>query len=86
MVLERVNLPDSTGGDDSAFALVDMQLWLSGSQLLKEHEKCLLLDLAVGHDADSLALRDGQPVTKMRQRISRARRAATAAYAVEVAA
>lgn len=85
-VPEQVNMADSTGRDDSAFALVDMQMWLSGSQLLKEPEKDLLLDLAVGHDAESLALRDGQPVTKMRQRISRARRAAIAAYAVEVAA
>ena len=83
---EQSATSDRVGSDDSGYAVVDMRLWLLSSPRLKSSEKVLLLALASGHDAESLAARDGLPIAQVRQRISRARRAAVAAYTVEVAA
>lgn len=58
--------------------------WLAGTHSVTPAQRDLLQALALGHDAEYLACRMGVPVQRVRERISRARRAAHAGYVAEV--
>jgi DNA-directed RNA polymerase specialized sigma24 family protein len=66
------------GGD--LYAAVDALLWLEATNGLSDRERELLLGLTAGEDAESLSRRVNVPVQRMRERISRARQAAGAAW------
>lgn len=76
--------PD-VGQVDWSYAVVELYQWIDTSPSLSSSERQLLHDLASGEDAESLAARDGVPVARMRERISRARAAGRLAYRREVA-
>lgn len=77
------SLPD-VGTIDPAYVVVDIYHWLDTSPSLRPADRQLLRALAQGEDAHSLAPRYSLPVSRMRERISRARSAARAAYYREV--
>ncbi|MGW1124832.1 hypothetical protein [Streptomyces sp. NPDC002526] len=58
------------------FQEIEMLAWISGEPELKEPDRALLIDLALGQDAEMIAERDGLPVVRIRERISRCRRQA----------
>jgi hypothetical protein len=76
------SLPD-VGMVQADYAVVDLIQWIDTSPSLSPGERRLLRDLAAGEDAESLARRDDVPVTRMRERISRARSVGKAAYQSE---
>ncbi|WP_435059407.1 hypothetical protein [Streptomyces sp. bgisy060] len=59
-----------------AFQEIEMLAWISVEPGFKEPDRALLIDLALGQDAEMLAERDGVPVARIRERISRCRRQA----------
>jgi hypothetical protein len=67
--------------DENGFGEFDVLHWLATTTQLPDGVRALLQDLASGHDANSLAMRDNLPVARMRERISRARRQGRIAYA-----
>jgi hypothetical protein len=64
---------------DASFAVVDALDWLEHAAV-SDSDRHLLRGLADGADAHSLAEADGVGVQRMRERISRARRAAATDY------
>ncbi|WP_212749052.1 hypothetical protein [Nocardia cyriacigeorgica] len=62
------------GAEDQNFRLVDIRLWIQSEPTITVRDREILNNLAAGESAESLANRDGLPVTLVRQRISRARR------------
>lgn len=65
---------------------IDTLDWLARTDGLTEGQRRILFDLADGHDAHSISLRDGVPPTRIQERVSRARRAGRQAYDHEVVA
>lgn len=76
-------LPD-VGVVEANFAVIELIQWIDTSPSLSQGERRLLRDLVAGEDAESLARRDGVPVTRMRERISRARSVGKAGYQSEI--
>ena len=68
------------GGFDTA----DLRQWLDTTRLLSARERWILQALADGADAEMLSAWLNLPLARVRERISRARRVASAAYAREV--
>lgn len=64
-------------------AVVDILAWLRTTPSLSLAERELLLDLAAGEDAESLARRTGAKIASVRQKISRARAAARTAWEID---
>lgn len=60
--------------------VIDLRLWLRDTKRITEQQRRLLMLLADEHDADAVASMYGIPPPRMREQISRARRAARAAY------
>jgi hypothetical protein len=60
--------------------------WLARTSSLTDGQRRILSDLADGHDAESLSTRDRVPLGRIRERISRARRAGWEAYQHEMIA
>ncbi|MER6279768.1 hypothetical protein ABT202_26345 [Streptomyces sp900105245] len=83
--LSDVAPQDEPGGEDVSFAAVELREWLRTTPSLAELQRQLLQNLATGMESDTLAPRLGVPLPRMRQQISRARKIARSAYAVEVA-
>ncbi len=77
------SLPDVRAVQED-YAVVDVIQWIDTSPALGVSDRRLLRDLAAGEDAESLACRDGVPVRRMRERISRARSVCKACYEREV--
>lgn len=67
-------------------AAVDVRDWLVRTTSLTDGQRRILSDLADGHDATTLSIRDHLPLNRVQERISRARRIGWAAYQQEVAA
>lgn len=65
-------------GDE--YAAVDALLWLETTSSLSDREREVLRGLARGEDAESLSVRVKIPPQRMRERVSRARRAANVAW------
>jgi hypothetical protein len=59
---------------DARYPVVEILAWLTSEPNLNAGERVVLGELARGHDAASIAHRDGVALTQTRQRISRARR------------
>lgn len=74
----------SSAPDGGHYATVEWREWLRTSSAISATHRCLLLQLADGHDAEDLAKVYGLPVRVMRQRISRARSVARSARALDV--
>ncbi len=74
------------GADEGGYAAVELLDWLRMSPSLTTPERRLILDLSRGEDASSLASKYGVPIARIRERISRARATARAAYGREVLA
>jgi hypothetical protein len=72
------------GADEDGYAVVELLDWLRTSPSLTPPLRRLIVDLSRGEDALSLASKYGVPVARIRERISRARAAARAAYLREV--
>lgn len=70
----------SPGGEAEIFD------WLERSRSLTSAQRQLLIDLARGQDAESIAIRDAVPVARVRERIARARAAGWISYQVEACA
>lgn len=68
------------GHVDGRYLVVELMAWLSNEPGLAKNERSLLVALARGGDAASLAARHGLPLPRMRERISRARRNARALW------
>ena len=66
--------------DADETAIVDLLKWLESTSHLKASERAILRCLAQGEDAESLAANAAVPVSSMRQKISRARASARAAW------
>jgi hypothetical protein len=66
--------------DADETAVVDLLKWLESTSHLKAGEREILRCLARGEDAESLAAHTNVPVSSMRQKISRARASARAAW------
>lgn len=72
---------------EGAYDVVEVAVWVCGQSGLREQDRALLLQLAQGHDSETLAEKMDIPVTRMRERISRCRRQARQLWdAVEIAA
>ncbi|MCD5341429.1 hypothetical protein LR392_04195 [Arthrobacter sp. AK04] len=67
-----------------AYAEFELLDWLAHTSTLNTEQRVLLTAVAHGHDVTSLALVTGVPLQRMRERLSRARRAAFNGYALEV--
>jgi len=63
---------------------VEMREWLDHTPSLTDDERTLLHALADGFDAELIALARNLPIKRVRERISRARRAARRGYYLEV--
>lgn len=63
--------------------IVELRVWLHGTSGVNEGQRRLLSLLAVGKDAADLAAMHRVPLPRMREQISRARRAARSAYQAE---
>lgn len=66
------------------FAEVEMMEWLDHTPCVTEEQRWLLKALAADFDAEFLALAMNLPIKRVRERISRARRAARTGYRAEV--
>ncbi|MFD8248463.1 hypothetical protein [Nocardia sp. NPDC059691] len=62
------------GAEDQNFRLAEIRVWIQSEPALTVGDRAMLNSLAAGENAESLAHRNGLPVTHVRQRISRARR------------
>ncbi|MEO9322234.1 hypothetical protein ABFT23_02005 [Nocardioides sp. C4-1] len=71
-------------GGPSSLEAIETVVWLTGTRAITEVQRSILMALAQGHDAASLADRQGVPIARMRERIARARAAGRRAYAGEV--
>lgn len=67
-------------------AAVDALDWLARTPSLTDSQRRILSDLAEGHDATTLSIRDRVPLSRIQERISRARRVGWAAYQHEAVA
>jgi hypothetical protein len=77
-VLRSARLTESSGE-----GVVDILTWLETTPSLNSSQRQLLLDLAAGEDAVSIAARDGLPVARVQERISRARNVGWNAFQAE---
>lgn len=84
--VEGHSFTQEPGVTDGGYAVVDLLQWIHSTSALTALERRLILDLAEGEDAGSIASRTGVPVARMRERISRVRKIARHAYSLEVAA
>ncbi|MFF3060174.1 hypothetical protein [Streptomyces sp. NPDC057909] len=64
------------GYDEGAFHEIEMMAWLCVEPGFKERDRKLLIDLALGHDTETLAERDGISVVRLREHVSRCRKRA----------
>lgn len=71
---------------DAGYLVVEIRAWLQTEPQLANGERTLLEDLTHGHDAASIARRNGVPLPRMRERISRARRRARTLWTAAEAA
>ncbi|MFE6981114.1 hypothetical protein [Streptomyces griseus] len=62
--------------EEFGYAQTEMICWISSELGFKDAERSLLIDLALGHDCEILAQRDGLPVQRVREHISRSRKRA----------
>ncbi|WP_098897940.1 hypothetical protein [Streptomyces sp. st77] len=74
------------GVSDRDYPLVEIFEWLRVEPGISQEQRTLLLALARGDDAVSLAHREGLPVARVRERISRARKAARQLWKASVLA
>ncbi|MEV7482703.1 hypothetical protein ACIQGA_09635 [[Kitasatospora] papulosa] len=74
------------GGKDRDYLLVEINEWLRSEPGITHDQRALLQALARGEDAASLAHCEGLPVARVRERISRARRAAREIWKASVLA
>lgn len=74
------------GEDDGRFAVVDITVWWQTTSSLAEGQRDLLSQLVAEEDTEVLAAAHGLVPARMRERISRVRRTARTAYALEVTA
>ncbi|MFF9567607.1 hypothetical protein [Streptomyces sp. NPDC014685] len=74
------------GIGDREYPVVEILEWLRVEPRISQEQRTLLMALARGEDADSLAHREGLPVARMRERISRARKAARQLWKASVLA
>ena len=65
---------------DNQEAVIDLRLWLRDTNGITEQQRRLLMLLADDYDADAIAAMYRIPASRIRERISRARKAARAAY------
>lgn len=61
---------------ESAFFKVEILAWICVEPEFREPDRELLMDLALGHEAEALAEQHGVSLPRMRERISRCRRRA----------
>lgn len=78
----QVDLP-APGGDED---VIDLKEWLRRTPGVTDRQRTLLSRLADGHDAADLAAVYHIPADRMREQISRTRRAARTAYHHEMSA
>lgn len=71
---------------NSPIEVIDIKSWLATTHGLTEGNRRLLMAIAEHDDVDALTAEYGVSAARMRERVSRARRAARAAYAREVTA
>ncbi|MGY3680906.1 hypothetical protein ACVWXU_004529 [Streptomyces sp. TE33382] len=64
------------GVPDQGYPVVEFREWLRTEPGISQAHRVVLQAIAQGEDAESLANRQGLPVTRMRERISRARKSA----------
>jgi DNA-directed RNA polymerase specialized sigma24 family protein len=69
--------------EGTQYSIVEWVEWLRTNAGISPSSRRLLLQVAQGHHAEDLATLYGQPLTTMRQRISRARSAARAVRALD---
>lgn len=69
---------------DQEIVALDILLWLETTPSLSDTERTILRQLAAGSEAVTLAAKYDVPISRMRERISRARAAARTAYQREV--
>ncbi|WP_406260217.1 hypothetical protein OIA45_19260 [Streptomyces chartreusis] len=74
------------GVSDRDYPLVEINEWLRGEPGISQEQRALLQALARGEDAATLAQCEGLPVARVRERISRARRAARELWRASVLA
>jgi hypothetical protein len=74
------------GVNDRDYPLVEINEWLRSEPGISQEQRALLQALARGEDAASLAHCEGLPVARVRERISRARRAAREIWKASVLA
>jgi len=67
-------------------AAIDTLDWLARTSTLNDKQRRILSDLAEGHDAHTLSVRDRVPLNRIQERISRARRVGWDAYLHEMVA
>lgn len=82
---ERYSFAQEPAITDGGYALVDLLQWIHSTSALTDRERRLMLALADGEDAESIASTSGVPIKRVRERISRVRKVARAAYNLEVA-
>lgn len=75
---------ETTGSDDPEFDAIELRAAVGQLTGLTVQQRTLLLDLASGETAETLALRSGQPVARLREQISRARSVGWAAWQRQV--
>lgn len=81
---EGRSVAQEPGVIDGGYALVDLIHWLHTTPALTASERRLMLSLAEGEDAESIACELGVPVARIRERVSRVRKVARSAYRLEV--
>jgi DNA-directed RNA polymerase specialized sigma24 family protein len=73
-------LPVEHGPSDNQEAAIGLRLWLRDTNGISQQQRRLLMLLADDYDVDAIAAMYRIPAPRMRERISRARKAARAAY------
>ncbi len=68
------------GHSDSHELVIDLRLWLRDTKRITDQQRRLLALLADDYDAEAIAAMYRIPVLRMREQISRARKAARAAF------
>ncbi|WP_269857984.1 hypothetical protein [Streptomyces sp. RPT161] len=81
--LSEVQPQDEPGKDDLSFAAIEIYEWLRTTPSLSTPQRHLLQELASGYQIEALASRRDVPLQRMRESISRVRKRARNAYAVE---
>ncbi|MGW7314630.1 hypothetical protein [Streptomyces sp. NPDC054865] len=74
------------GAVDQAYTAIELFEWLRADPGIPQSQRVVLLALAHGDDAESLATRDGLALSRARERISRARKRARQLWAESVQA